>query len=1547
MGSQGPGRKRTPSKNGLTAEEDALNVIAKEAEARLASKRAARAEAREIRMRELERQQKEIYQVQKKYYGLDNLDNKWGDIEQWMEDSEQYTRVSRRHASVSDDEERMSVGSRSNIRLDLDEAGAYGVLPQASSYHSHKKSKKKKKHSSKTSNGYDDDLGTLSNRSSRLSDESKMSRSSKHDRQSGSVYEDSLYSGSRRSSARASSEYSGFLGSSSRTSSRANSACGSPVEDCSSSVASFMRSSASISGLSRDLDRVVIPDLPNVNGRLSMADDRLERDYLEKGSSRASTISGATLTSLGGTSSRRGSGDTSISADTEASIREIKEIHELKDQIQDVEAKHMQNLKELKDSLLEVEEKYRKAMVSNAQLDNEKTNMMYEVDTLKDSLMELEEMLFETRRELEEKCKDLEREKHAHSILQFQFSELKETLKQSEELLTALERQKEFSDAIRNERDELRDEVVQLKDILKKHGIVLGPDSATSGGGETEDEAGKADQNSQTASAEIREGSSVLGTHQLKVCKDQQQKDLDDGVPGNQQFSHAPFSSTNAPLEANENGDLGDQMNRGVEQLENRPEELPSSVGDDELTATRPKEEIKSEVHIPEDSRGNTVEVECIDHKDGHLETDQQESECVKPSQVIKEETVVIHDEPDQPGEAVLDDKLEPVESSQTEKLAKTQGASASNKKKKKKKKNKQKQKPSDKQENDTKIDDKTETVCSEDNPNQKTEGDLEGNHQEPLGNDISETTMNTDVPHDAKRTSELDDIKTTSTNINADDVQDTILLVTDEADLAGISKTISHFDCPESSNGILSDDLSSNVISNPSNIIDEHTEDSTNPDSEAVVFSCELVSSETETSLPHEPSAQSMDAVEGGVGSTSCSENIEKSLSVDMKEVKSHLNCEVEEQEENVQNIDLDGTTNPEDQDDSAHPSSSVMEKVGNEAERVIQEQLIDKPMENQLQDGIGAELDLEEVERRDKLDKENLKAPTEKVFDTQDSIGSELNQEEGERQDGLDKENLNMPTEKVSDTQDSIGAELNQEEGERQDNLDKENLNMPTEKVSYTRDSVGAELYQEEFERRDELDKGNLKAPTEKVFDTQDSIGAELDQGEVERQDDLDKENLKAPTEKVSDTQDSIEAELDQEEVERQDDLDKEYLKAPTEKVSDTQESIGAELDQEEVERQDELDKENLKAPTEKVSDTQDSIEAELDQEEVERQDELDKENLKAPIEKVSDTQDSIKAELDQEEVERQDDLDKENLKAPTEKVSDGSHVDNTPLIETQVQVVHEDHLSPNEAIKESVGESDSSEQEPKVEKDEEDRSIQNQLEVQLPEDGEDLLVKSDVAAQELKEEDEEEEDEGESFDFDEMDLEASSDAPLKNFLDQPKEEETLFKDDVQEASQENQSNVTDEDQIQKEHLELADQESKPKEQKDDGQDTENPQTTTVIKGCLTEESQISSEVKPNDQQHDTSGNKEDAFEEHQQASENVTLSEGVNLISEMEKRNVGQEINSSIQHDNKVSSISGDQEVEKETTERNKEDERKESKKSGKGKGKGKGKEECKMS
>ncbi|XP_063501855.1 leucine-rich repeat flightless-interacting protein 1 isoform X3 [Symphalangus syndactylus] len=414
MGTQGSGRKRLPNRERLTAEDDALNQIAREAEARLAAKRAARAEAREIRMKELERQQKEIYQVQKKYYGLDT---KWGDIEQWMEDSERYSRRSRRNTSASDEDERMSVGSRGSLRT----------------------------------NGYDGELygsQSLNRRSGRPSCLYSAARPSGSYR--ASVLDEGSFSGARRGStcgSRAPSEYSGHLNSSSRASSRASSARASPV-----------------------------------------VEERPEKDFSEKGSRNMPGLSAATLASLGGTSSRRGSGDTSISIDTEASIREIK------------------------DSLAEVEEKYKKAMVSNAQLDNEKTNFMYQVDTLKDMLLELEEQLAESRRQYEEKNKEFEREKHAHSILQFQFAEVKEALKQREEMLEeirqlqqkqassireisdlqetiewkdkkigALERQKEFFDSVRSERDDLREEVVTLKEELKKHGIILNSEIATNG----------------------------------------------------------------------------------------------------------------------------------------------------------------------------------------------------------------------------------------------------------------------------------------------------------------------------------------------------------------------------------------------------------------------------------------------------------------------------------------------------------------------------------------------------------------------------------------------------------------------------------------------------------------------------------------------------------------------------------------------------------------------------------------------------------------------------------------------------------------------------------------------------------------------------------------------------------------------------------------------------------------------------------------------------------------------------------------------------------
>ncbi|XP_030337542.1 leucine-rich repeat flightless-interacting protein 2 isoform X10 [Strigops habroptila] len=151
--------------------------------------------------------------------------------------------------------------------------------------------------------------------------------------------------------------------------------------------------------------------------------------------SRPSSRNSVSATPLSGNSSRRGSGDTSSWVDPDASLGELRDIYDLKDQIHDVEGRYMQGLKELKDSLTEVEEKYKKAMVSNAQLDNEKNNLVYQVDTLKDVIEEKEEQIAEFYRENEEKSKELERQKHTCSVLQHKLDELKEGLRQRDELI--------------------------------------------------------------------------------------------------------------------------------------------------------------------------------------------------------------------------------------------------------------------------------------------------------------------------------------------------------------------------------------------------------------------------------------------------------------------------------------------------------------------------------------------------------------------------------------------------------------------------------------------------------------------------------------------------------------------------------------------------------------------------------------------------------------------------------------------------------------------------------------------------------------------------------------------------------------------------------------------------------------------------------------------------------------------------------------------------------------------------------------------------------
>ncbi|XP_053760003.1 leucine-rich repeat flightless-interacting protein 2 isoform X9 [Panthera pardus] len=324
MGTPGSGRKRTPVKDRFSAEDEALSNIAREAEARLAAKRAARAEARDIRMRELERQQKEHCHY--------SFDRKWGQIHKWLEDSE-----------------RARYSHRSSHR--------------------------------RPSLGVEDALSIRSLGSHRL-------------------------------------------------------------------------------------------------------DEKSDKQYAENYTRPSSRNSASATTPLSGNSSRRGSGDTSSLVDPDTSLSELRDIYDLKDQIQDVEGRYMQGLKELKESLSEVEEKYKKAMVSNAQLDNEKNNLIYQVDTLKDVIEEQEEQMAEFYRENEEKSKELERQRHMCSVLQHKMDELKEGLRQRDELIEALEKQREYIACLRNERDALREQLADPKETVKtgeKHGLVIIPDGTPNG----------------------------------------------------------------------------------------------------------------------------------------------------------------------------------------------------------------------------------------------------------------------------------------------------------------------------------------------------------------------------------------------------------------------------------------------------------------------------------------------------------------------------------------------------------------------------------------------------------------------------------------------------------------------------------------------------------------------------------------------------------------------------------------------------------------------------------------------------------------------------------------------------------------------------------------------------------------------------------------------------------------------------------------------------------------------------------------------------------
>ncbi|XP_052354293.1 leucine-rich repeat flightless-interacting protein 2 isoform X8 [Oncorhynchus keta] len=527
-----PGRKRAPIKDRFSAEDEALSSIAREAEARLAAKRVARAEARDIRMRELERQQKEL----SSRHSSSSSRKSWGSIHQWMADTEKArhsgtsTRSSSHHRR---DDDVMSVRSTGSYRStsSLRDLGSSSYKSLASTSHrrdlvsdglsnssalkssSSVKGSSSLKSSRSTSSVYNDlhkkaPVSSSSRKGlltglyhdqrnySSLKNTSKLpppttstyqprapSVASTAGSGSGltrsyslaSINDDGLYGSYTGSQLHTPSEYSWCSTRSSPVLVRCvPSACGystlikgdpdcscssqnssdddtastvsqerysrgrrdsvsSDFSDISESAADYFSRSNRRGSVVSDLDDLCIPD------DLDALDEKCDKTFVDysRPSSRCTTpgLSPATLASLGGTSSRRGSADTGSIVDPDTSLSELRDIYDLKDQIQDVEGRYMQGLKELKESLSEVEEKYKKAMVSNAQLDNDKTNLVYNVDTLKDVIEEMEEQMAEMRRETEDKSKELERQKHTCTVLQHKQVELKEGIRQRDELI--------------------------------------------------------------------------------------------------------------------------------------------------------------------------------------------------------------------------------------------------------------------------------------------------------------------------------------------------------------------------------------------------------------------------------------------------------------------------------------------------------------------------------------------------------------------------------------------------------------------------------------------------------------------------------------------------------------------------------------------------------------------------------------------------------------------------------------------------------------------------------------------------------------------------------------------------------------------------------------------------------------------------------------------------------------------------------------------------------------------------------------------------------
>ncbi|ROT76551.1 leucine-rich repeat flightless-I-interacting protein 2B, partial [Penaeus vannamei] len=93
------------------------------------------------------------------------------------------------------------------------------------------------------------------------------------------------------------------------------------------------------------------------------------------------------------------------------------------------------NVREMRAELKELDEKFRKAMITNAQLDNEKATLTFEVELMKDKYTELEETHTQLSKEHRKKCTEYEQLKKVATKLQEEVKALRALLQERDALI--------------------------------------------------------------------------------------------------------------------------------------------------------------------------------------------------------------------------------------------------------------------------------------------------------------------------------------------------------------------------------------------------------------------------------------------------------------------------------------------------------------------------------------------------------------------------------------------------------------------------------------------------------------------------------------------------------------------------------------------------------------------------------------------------------------------------------------------------------------------------------------------------------------------------------------------------------------------------------------------------------------------------------------------------------------------------------------------------------------------------------------------------------